>query len=45
MDTNNSSRSTVPSEQISSHEALNQQARQALDSETPQAQVAVLIQY
>ena len=36
MDTNNSSSSTEPSAQINSHEALNQQARQALDSETPQ---------
>ncbi len=36
MDTNNSSSSTEPSEQINSHEALNQQAKQALDSETPQ---------
>ena len=36
MDTNNSSRSTKPSEQASSHETLNQQARQALDSEIPQ---------
>ncbi|MEN8625728.1 hypothetical protein [Psychrobacter proteolyticus] len=36
MDTNNSSSSTEPSEQASSHEALNQQARQALESETSQ---------
>ncbi|WP_201548792.1 hypothetical protein [Psychrobacter sp. Pi2-1] len=36
MDTNNSSSSTEPSVQASSHETLNQQARQALDSETPQ---------
>ena len=36
MDTNNSSSSTEPSEQASSHETLNQQARQALDSEIPQ---------
>ena len=36
MDTNNSSSSTEPSVQVNSHEMLNQQARQALDSETPQ---------
>tara|TARA_R110000751_G_scaffold87044_1_gene172803 strand:+ start:83 stop:481 length:399 start_codon:yes stop_codon:yes gene_type:complete len=36
MDTNNSSRSKEPSEQASSYEALNQQARQSLASETPQ---------
>ncbi|WP_394124865.1 hypothetical protein [Psychrobacter nivimaris] len=36
MDTNNSSSSTVPSEQTSSHEALNQQAKQSLENETPQ---------
>jgi len=36
MDTNNSSSSTESSEQINSHEALNQQARQSLASETLQ---------
>ena len=36
MDTNNSTRSTEPSEQASSHEALNQQAKQSLENETPQ---------
>jgi len=36
MDTNNSSSSKEPSVQASSHEALNQQARQSLTSETPQ---------
>ena len=36
MDTNNSSRSTEPSEQVNSHETLNQQARQSLESETLQ---------
>ncbi len=36
MDTNNSSRSTEPSEQAGSHETLNQQARQSLENETPQ---------
>ena len=36
MDTNNSSSSTEPSEQVNSHETLNQQAKLALDSETPQ---------
>jgi|GEM_PF-255960 hypothetical protein len=36
MDTNNSTRSTKPSEQVNSHETLNQQARQSLTSETPQ---------
>ncbi|WP_057761378.1 hypothetical protein [Psychrobacter sp. P11G3] len=36
MDTNNSSSSTEPSVQTSSHETLNQQAKQSLASETPQ---------
>ncbi|MDN3441493.1 hypothetical protein QL898_07590 [Psychrobacter sp. APC 3279] len=36
MDTNNSSSSTEPSVQASSHETLNQQAKQSLASETPQ---------
>lgn len=36
MDTNNSSSSTEPSEQINSHEALNQQVKPSLESETPQ---------
>ncbi|WP_379543111.1 hypothetical protein [Psychrobacter sp. R86515] len=36
MDTNNSSSLTEPSAQASSHEALNQQARQSLASETLQ---------
>ncbi|MGE6245190.1 hypothetical protein ACQKCF_04220 [Psychrobacter proteolyticus] len=36
MDTNNSTSSTVPSVQASSHETLNQQAKQSLASETPQ---------
>jgi len=36
MDTNNSSSSIETSEQVNSHEALNQQARQALESEIPQ---------
>ncbi|GAF54959.1 hypothetical protein JCM18901_575 [Psychrobacter sp. JCM 18901] len=36
MDTNNSSRSTEPSEQVNSHETLNQQAKQSLESETSQ---------
>ena len=36
MDTNNSSSSKEPSVQANSHEALNQQARQSLENETPQ---------
>jgi len=36
MDTNNSSSSAEPFEQVNSHETLNQQARQALENETPQ---------
>ena len=36
MDTNNSTSSTESSEQVKSHEALNQQAKQSLASETPQ---------
>ncbi|MGE6475406.1 hypothetical protein [Psychrobacter sp. NPDC078631] len=36
MDTNNSSSSKEPSVQASSHEALNQQAKQSLESEIPQ---------
>jgi cation transport ATPase len=36
MDTNNSSSSTEPSEQVNSHETLNQQAKQSLESETSQ---------
>ncbi|MGP9544221.1 hypothetical protein ACT3QR_04325 [Psychrobacter sp. AOP7-B1-25] len=36
MDANNSTRSTEPSEQVNSHEALKQQSRQPLTSETPQ---------
>jgi len=36
MDTNNPTSSTEPSKQVNSHEALNQQARQSLASETPQ---------
>jgi len=36
MDANNSTRSTEPSEQVNSHEALKQQSRQSLTSETPQ---------
>ncbi|GAF52620.1 hypothetical protein [Psychrobacter sp. JCM 18900] len=36
MDTNNSTSSTEPCEQVNSHETLNQQTRQSLTSETPQ---------
>ncbi|MGP9556019.1 hypothetical protein [Psychrobacter sp. AOP7-A1-24] len=36
MDTNNSTRSTKSSELVNSHEALKQQSRQPLTSETPQ---------
>ena len=36
MDANNSTSSTEPSEQVNSHEALKQQSRQPLTSETPQ---------
>jgi len=36
MDANNSTRSTESSEQVNSHEALKQQSRQPLTSETPQ---------
>lgn len=36
MDTNNSTSSAEHSEQASSHETLNQQARSSLTSETPQ---------
>ncbi|MFP3455334.1 hypothetical protein R0J89_03580 [Psychrobacter sp. SIMBA_152] len=36
MDTNNSTSSTEPSEQVNSHETLNQQVKQSLESETPQ---------